>query len=133
MSNAKQVQQSQSDDIDNLLDQVEKRFLKSPEARKLAETLPKDCECTKKQPTNWEEVDEILKDFAFEDTNPFGKHKNNSWIRKDFSSSSSSSSKAGPNSNSQDENRKCNTVLLAGSYEPMGHSEMGKERSGRSF
>lgn len=123
-----QKQRVESEDIDNILDQVEKKYF-SAEAKKLSEIAPKDCECTKKQETNWEEVDAILKDFVFEDTNPFGKHKNNSWIRKDISQNPAGA----PNKSSQGKKSgeaclKCLKVLLAGSYEQMGHSEIGRER-----
>lgn len=121
------LQKNQSDDIDDLLDNVERKYF-SPEAQKLSQIAPKDCECTKKQETNWTEVDEILKDFVFEDTNPFGKHKNNSWIRSDIqappSAVSSSKGKKGP----EEIYLKCFRILLAGSYEQMGHCEIGRER-----
>lgn len=121
------AQKKPPDDIDVLLDQVEKKYFKSPEAKRLSELAPQDCECTKKQETNWEEVDEILKDFVFEDTNTFGKPKNNSWVTTSNGglSTGESSQKKGFSGES---NQKCFRPLLAGSYEKMGYSEIGRER-----
>ncbi|CAL8070305.1 unnamed protein product [Orchesella dallaii] len=133
MSNRKlQTKKSSSDDIDSLLDQVEQKYFKSPEAKRLSELAPKDCECTKKQETNWEEVEEILKDFKFEDTNPFGKSKNNSWVRKDVETAphkiTSSKGESSQEKKVEDSFRKCFSLLLGGSYEDLGLSEIGRER-----
>ena len=110
------------DDIDSLLDQVENKYIKKEQQggkRAIIKAAPpKDCACNKKGETDWDEVDELLRDFTFEDTNPFGKQNNNSWTRTEVKTSS----------DTEKREVKCFPVYLAGSYDVMGHSETGFER-----
>ncbi|CAG7785073.1 unnamed protein product [Allacma fusca] len=108
------------DDIETLLDQVEKKYISS--ASHSAPKPPvKDCPCNEKTETNWDEVEELLRDFRFEDTNPFGKQNNNSWARPQLKEEN-------PEKREVSRELKCFPVYLSGSYEVMGHSEVGFER-----
>lgn len=109
------------EEIDALLDQVEKKYFKSPEAKRLSEIPAKDCVCSTKHATDWKEVDEMLKDFKFEDSNPFSKSKNKSWARQ----------KLDPPEHVLEEekkSKKCFNVYVSGSYELMGCCVSGAEK-----
>jgi len=109
------------EEVDELLDQIETKYFKT-EPKKLSQVKPKDCPCTQKQSTNWDEVDEMLKDFKFEDSNPFGKAQNKSWARQDLDEPKESSK------DGEKVSKKCYNTYLAGSYETMGYCELGSEK-----
>jgi hypothetical protein len=110
------------EEIDALLDQVEKKFLKSPEAIKLSETSPKDCPCTTKHATDWKEVDEMLKDFKLlDDNNIKSKSKNVNKSRDDDPAVQKELEE-------HHETKKCFNVYLSGSFETMGCSVLGGEK-----
>jgi hypothetical protein len=118
---------SSPEEVDELLDQIENKYLKGTEVTKLSqiEPKPKDCPCTKKEPTNWDEVDEMLKDFKFEDNNPFGKSQNKSWTRQEIDRPNKESDK---NVGSGEASKKCYSAYLSGSFENMGYCSLGSEK-----
>ena len=113
-------------EIEKLLDEVETSFLTNfkpydPKKIVVSSEEAKKCPCTKKTDTNWDEVEELLRDFKFEDTNPYSKSKNKSWVRAEVPVSEKDDGK-----NTKEE--KCYRIYLAGSYEVMGYSRPGFEK-----
>ncbi len=124
------------EEVEKLLDEVESSFLTgfkpyNPKKILVSSEEARSCPCSKKTDTNWEEVEELLREFRFEDTNPFSKSKNKSWARPDVTRTRAESKEDKYCGKKTDE--KCYRVYLAGSYEVMGCSIPGSEKYKRSY
>ena len=118
------------EEIEALIDQVEKKFFNSPEAKKLSEMTPKDCPCSIPHPTDWKEVDEMLKDFQLEDAKEHTrqKSKTNSLWTTTHHPTTSKVTRTRMTTDQDNSLKKCFTVYLSGSYEVMGYSSPGAEK-----
>ena len=95
----------------------------------------KECPCTIKTPTNWDEVEKIVRRFKIVDTNPFGRSQNKSWAVEPPDKSvivrqcEPTISKDEIDEDEHLQFKPCMpTVYVAGSYEELGFSQAGSEK-----